>query len=100
MDGEDNKTSLTVESLQKAFLMIDVNGDGFLSTTEIDDFLTILGGTPSESTKEKIHCIISDPERGELVDKFVFEVSRKLENIKICYTFLASNIFGYVVQFN
>ena len=80
-DGEHNNTSLTVESLQKAFLMIDVNGDGFLSRSEVEEFLTILGDTPSESTKGKIHNIISDPQRGELVDEFVFEVSIKLEYI-------------------
>ena len=74
IDGEHNNTSLTVESLQKAFLMIDVNGDGFLSRAEVDEFLTILCDTYSESTKVKIHSIISDPQRGELVDKFVFEV--------------------------
>ena len=80
-DGEHNNTSLTVESLQKAFLMIDVNGDGFLSRSEVEEFLTILGDTPSENTKGKIYNIISDPQRGELVDEFVFEVSIKLEYI-------------------
>ena len=81
-DGEHKNTSLTVESLQKAFLMIDVNGDGFLSRTEVDEFLTILGDTPSDSTKGKIYNMISDPQRGELVDKFVFEVCIKRSSVK------------------
>ena len=61
--------------------MIDVNGDGFLSRAEVDEFLTILSDTYSEGTKLKIHSIISDPQRGELVDKFVFKVCIKQENI-------------------
>ena len=63
--------------------MIDINGDGFLSRTEVDEFLTILGDTYSESTKVKIQSIISDPERGELVDKFVFEVCIKRRSVKL-----------------
>ena len=98
-NGEHNNTSLTVESLQKAFLMIDVNGDGFLSRTEIDEFLSILGDTPSESTKGKIHNMISDPQRGELVDKFVFQVRIELENTQIRYTIVASNVLDMLFNF-
>ena len=69
-----SKDNITIESLHTAFLVVDANGDGFLSWEELENFLSSASVKCSTSSKEKFNELISNPERGDLVGKIVCEV--------------------------
>jgi len=63
-----------MERLQAAFQIADTDGDGILSWDEVDHLFSIVKFTPSENSKNEIRRQISNPSRGDLVDKIVFQV--------------------------
>ena len=64
-----------MESLRKAFLIADTDGNGFLSWEETRKFFSSVNFNPSEVIKDEFKRKISSIERGELVDKIVFKVN-------------------------
>ena len=63
-----------MERLQAAFQIADTDGDGILSWDEVDNLFSIVKFTPSDNSKNEIRRKISNPSRGDLVDKIVFQV--------------------------
>ena len=63
-----------MESLRKAFLMADKDGDGFWSWEETRQFFQSVNFNPSETSKEEFRQKIASAERGDLVNKIVFKV--------------------------
>ena len=64
------------EFYKKAFANIDKNGDGFLGDDEIEEFITYVrgGGRINKDEFNEFKTMISDPSRGTLAGKCVYQV--------------------------
>ena len=71
-----------MERLKAAFQIADTDGDGFLSWEEVDHLFSLVKFVPSDTSKKKIRRKISNPSRGELVDKIAFQVRMNIFQIR------------------
>ena len=65
------------ELSRKAFANLDKNGDGFLSDSEIDDFIANVGIQIKQEDLEEFKSSLYDSNRGALAGKCLYQVKLK-----------------------